>query len=376
MNKKILMVATYGDFFASFEVNNIKILNQLGYEVHLCANWENTKYNYKHEKLKGLKFKKINIHFDRSPFSLKNLINYKKLSRLMKYENYKMVDCHNAVIGAYSRIAAKVNNVEKIMYTAHGYQFFKGGKLLDWVLYYPIEKILSNWTDELVVINKEDFHLAKKRMKAKRIDVIPGVGFDYDKFKVNTVNVKEKKKEVGIPLNSFVILSVGELSKRKNHEVIIRAISKIDKLDIYYIIAGQGSQYASLRNLSKKLGIEDRVKLLGHRDDIRELNAISNIAAFPSKREGLGIAALESLAAGLPLISSNVQGIKDYSIDGITGFTCHPEDIEKFAEHILRLYSDEKLVKLLSENGRKISTEFSIGKVSLLMQEIYETILS
>ncbi|EHV2901192.1 glycosyltransferase family 4 protein, partial [Enterococcus faecalis] len=136
------------------------------------------------------------------------------------------------------------------------------------------------------------------------------------------------------------------------------------------------SQYASLRNLSKKLGIEDRVKLLGHRDDIRELNAISNIAAFPSKREGLGIAALESLAAGLPLISSNVQGIKDYSIDGITGFTCHPEDIEKFAEHILRLYSDEKLVKLLSENGRKISTEFSIGKVSLLMQEIYETILS
>lgn len=375
MNNKILMVATYGDFFAAFELNNIRILNQLGYEVHLCANWKEKKYNYKYEKLSDLKFKKINIEFDRSPFSLRNIINYRKLSQLMKTEKYKLIDCHNAVTGFYSRLAASRNDIDKVMYTAHGFQFFKGGKLLDWMLYYPIERALSYLTDEIVVINKEDFILAENKLHAKKIDFIPGVGIDFDEYNFHNINIEAKKKELGIPLDSFVVLSVGELSKRKNHEVIIKALSKIDKSDIYYIIAGQGTQYNHLKELSKKLGIEKQVKLLGHRNDIKELNEISNIAAFPSKREGLGIAALESLAAGLPLISSNVQGIKDYSIDGITGFTCAPGDIKGFKKSILKLYYDKSLAEYFSENGKEISAEFSADKVNELMRKIYESIL-
>lgn len=369
--KKVLMVATYGDFFAAFETNNIKILNDLNYEVHLCANWEDPKYNYKFDRLKNLEFTKINIPFERSPFSKKNIFCYKELLRLMNGEKYELIDCHNAVVGFYSRIAAKKSKINKIMYTAHGFQFFRDGSIIDWIIYYPIEKILSSITDQLVVINNEDFNLAKKKFKSKKIDKIPGVGFDYSNFSKNKVNIPDKKNELGLPADSFVIISVGELSKRKNHKIIIEALSKINNKNIYYIIAGQGDQYKYLKDLAQKNNIEENIKLLGHRSDITELNAISNIAAFPSRREGLGIAALESLAAGLPLISSNIQGIKDYSINGITGITCDPSNVDAFSTAILNLYNDKALVDTLSINGRKKAKEFSIYQVNSAMIKIY-----
>ena len=374
MSRKVLMVATYGDFFAAFETNNIKILNEMGCEVHLCANWLDDRYNYKHSKLEGLDFKKINIAFERSPFALKNIRNYQKLLKLMKKEDYYLVDCHNAVIGVYARIAAKVNKVPKTMYTAHGFQFFRGGRKIDWIVYYPIEKHLSRMTDQLVVINNEDFELAKK-FYAKKVNKIPGVGFNYKDFSESTVDKIEKKRELNIPRNAFVIISVGELSKRKNHEVIIKAISQLKSEHIYYVVAGEGERKAYLSKLSVDLGVQDRVKLLGYRSDIHALNEIADIAAFPSLREGLGIAALESLASGLPLISSNVQGIKDYSIDGVTGFVVESKEVHAYAEVIAKACDNVNLRKEFASFAKKKAKEFAIEEVDVMMKHIYNDIL-
>lgn len=373
--KKVLMVATYGDFFAAFETNNIKILNDMGYEVHLCANWTEQKYNYKHEKLKGLNYKKINIEFNRTPFAISNIVKYFQLSKLLSEENYVLVDCHNAVVGAYARLAAKKNNISKIMYTAHGFQFHKGGRIIDWLIYYPVEFILAKITDELVVINKEDYNIAKD-MHAGNVNLIPGVGVNSKKkLDLSMTEIENKKKELGLPSNSFIILSVGELSKRKNHKVIIKALAKIENQNIYYLIAGQGKMYNSLSKYASKIGQKDHLKLLGHRSDIPELNAISNIAAFPSKREGLGIAGLESLSFGLPLISSNVQGIPDYSIHGVTGFVSHPNDYKLFSKYIEVLYEDEDLRLKLKVNSKRIVKRFDVSVVNQKMKQIYENLL-
>lgn len=373
--KKILMVATYGDFFAAFEINNIKILNEMGYEVHLCANWTEEKYNYKHEKLQGLKYKRINIEFSRSPFATSNIEKYFQLSKLLSKEEYYLVDCHNAVVGVYARLAAKKNKVSKIMYTAHGFQFHKGGRIIDWLIYYPVESLLSRITDELVVINKEDFNVAKN-MHAKNVSLIPGVGFrSKSKLGLSLSEIESKKKRLGLPPNSFIILSVGELSKRKNHKVIIRALSKIKNPNIYYLIAGQGKEYDLLLDFAIGLGLENHVKLLGHRSDIEELNAVSDIAAFPSKREGLGIAGLESLASGLPLISSNVQGIPDYSLHNVTGFVCNPNDSNTFSKYINILYQDEELRSKFRANTKRAVEGFDISVVEQKMKQIYIRIL-
>jgi len=373
-NKKVLMIATYGDFYAAFEKSNIQILNELGIEVHLCANWSDKKYNYKEEKLTDLKFQKIDIEFDRSPLSLKNVKAMFKLKKVISMNDYYLVDCHNAVTGFYGRIISIICRVKKIMYTAHGFQFFKQGKIIDWIFFYPIEKILSIFTNQMIVINNEDYDIAKK-MHSKEVTKIPGVGLDYQYFSENIGEKNILKKEFCFSSDSFILISIGELSKRKNQEVILRALEKIKNKKIIYLIVGQGSEESNLKRLSKELLLDERVYFLGHRNDIRILNNISDVALFPSKREGLGMAALESMASGLPLISSNVHGINDYSINEYTGFKCNPDNVLQFAESITELYDNEKLRDIMSQNAKKVAKEFDVKNVESTMKRIYQNIL-
>lgn len=376
MKKKVLMVATYGDFFAAFEVDNIKILNDLGIEVYLCANWEDSRYNYKTDKLKNVKYKTINIPFRRSPFSMVNIINFFKLNKLLRSETFFSIDCHNAVVGVYARLSGYINKVPKVIYTAHGFQFFKGGSILDWIIYYPIEKFLSKITDILIVINNEDYEVTKQ-FHCPKVVKIPGVGVDTTRFSRNyNYDNSLKKKSLGLPDESFIVLSVGELSKRKNHQVIIKALAKLNEPNIYYLIVGQGKEHHKLTNLIKELNLESNIFLLGHRDDILELNNISDIVAFPSKREGLGIAAIESLSMGLPLISTNVQGINDYSIDGITGYTFKYNDVTGFSEAINLMYKNIELRNELSNNARKISLDYDQKVVNKIMRELYSSLVT
>lgn len=367
--KKVLMVATYGDFFAAFETNNIKLLNDMGCEVHLCANWTDLEYNYKHNKLNGLKFKKINIEFTRSPLALSNLKNYKKLSNLMKMENYYLLDCHNAVVGAYARLAAKKNKIPKVMYTAHGFQFYKRGPKKDWIIYYPIEKYLSRYTDALVVMNEEDKEIAQN-FHAKELFFIHGVGVTL----IRSDSEPEKKlnrADFGIPRNSFVILSVGELSKRKNHKVVVEALIEMNDKNIYYLIAGEGMEKETLLKKISDANLSTNIKLLGFRTDIDSLNKMVDIAIFPSLREGLMIAGIESLANGTPIIASNRKGLADYTIDYSTGFRIEPKSVRDVTRKINYIKENKLLLKNMEQNAIIKSKEYSLEVVENEMRNIY-----
>src|SRR5699024_2877087 len=157
------------------------------------------------------------------------------------------------------------------------------------------------------------------------------------------------RETLGINPNSFVILSVGELNDNKNHEVIIDALSKLHNKKITYIICGIGPLEEYLVNKIKSKGLVDRVILLGYREDV---------FAFPSKREGLGVAALEAMACGLPLITSNVHGINDYSINGVTGYKCPPNDIESFKRILITLYKNKNLINDIAQNNKKSAIKY------------------
>lgn len=372
--KKVLMVATYGDFFAAFETNNIKILNDMGCEVHLCANWTDANYNYKYSKLDGLKFKKINIEFDRSPYTLKNFKNYKKLSNLMKQGNYYLLDCHNAVVGAYARLAAKKNNISKVMYTAHGFQFYKKGPKKDWMIYYPIERFLSRFTDVLVVMNEEDNGVAQK-FYSKELFFIHGIGVNLEKSNSESEK-KLNRADFGIPRNSFVILSVGELSKRKNHEVVIEALKEMNDKDIYYLIAGEGQEKETLLKKISDANLSNNIKLLGFRTDVNSLNKMADIAIFPSLREGLMIAGIESLANGTPIIASNRKGLADYTIDYATGFRIEPKSVRDVIQKINYLKENIFLLDSMKQNAIIKSKEYSLEVVENEMRNIYLTLIN
>ncbi len=324
----------------------------------------------------GAKF--FNIEMSRNPLSIKNISAYGKLKKLFANEKYDIIHCHTPVAAMLTRIAA--NNIRKkgtkVIYTAHGFHFFKGAPLKNWLMYYPIEKYCSRFTDVLITINKEDYVFAQKKMKAKHVEYVPGVGIDIEKFRNVIVDKASKRAELGVPNDAFLLLSVGELNKNKNHETVIKAIAKIERKDIHYAIAGIGLERDNLLALAKKLNIFDRIHLLGFRTDINMLYHCSDICCFPSKREGLGLAAIEGMSCGLPLIASDIRGVRDYAKNGVNSFLCDPENIDTFQKAIEQLIQNEKMRKEMGQKNITISREYDYEKIIPKMKDIYNSVMN
>lgn len=372
--KKVLITATVQSHVAQFHKPLIKLLKSKGYEVHIAA------YDNLSEK-NGLELsepdKVFNIPFKRFPLKKENLEAYKELKRIITQEKYDIVHCNTPVGGVITRLAARRMRKEglKVFYTAHGFHFHKGASLLSWLVYYPIEKLLSYHTDVLITINKEDFARAKKKFKNCDVKYIPGVGVDLTKFykcKNNEFsNINLIDDFISTKSGAFIILSVGELNSNKNHEVILNALSVLNNRNIYYLICGNGPLENYLKDKIVKLGLEKQVKLLGYRTDVDEIYKISDVFAFPSKREGLGLAAIEAMASGLPIITSNIRGVEDYSKNGVTGFNCSPMDEICFSKAIKTLYEDVTLRSKISNHNIKAVRQFEVSEVEAILEEIY-----
>lgn len=365
---KILYVTTISNTVNAFLIPHINMLIEQGHQVDVAFNIVQDV----DPEIINMGCKVHQIEFQRSPINIKNVVAYKKLKDLITSEEYDLVHTHTPTASAIVRLACKNIGKAKVIYTAHGFHFYKGAPIQNWLIYYPIEKWLSKYTDVLLTINKEDFGRAKKSFNARVVDYIPGVGFDTNKFCEAIVDKLEKRCELNLPVNSFLMLSVGELNKNKNHETIIKALAKLNNPNIYYVICGEGPMKNYLSEIAIRLGVENQVKLLGFRKDIADICMVSDLFMFPSHREGLGMAALEAMASGLPVISSNVHGINDYSIDGKTGFSCSPEDVNGFAEKILKVVTDLGLRDKMGNYNRQVVKKYDIKYSTMILNNIYK----
>lgn len=379
--KKVLIVASVVSFIEWFNKENVEFLrSNLGCEVHIACNFdymEDTDEERTKKYLRKIKSDGVilhNIHFARSPFNKDNIKAYKKLKRIINEGNFDLIHTHTPAASIFTRMAAKKarKNGTVVMYTCHGFHFHNAAPKKNWIMYYPVEKWMSRYTDYIVTINKEDFNRAKK-FHAKNVRYIPGVGVDINRIKEVKVDKKEYKKSIGIPEDCVMLLSVGEMIERKNHQVIIKALWKLKRDDIYYIICGKGPLKNELEALAGSLNVH--TVFLGFRRDIPELCNTADISAFPSRIEGLGLAGIEAMAAGVPLVSSNVHGILDYVIDGKTGFACDPDDVDGFARAIDKLASSEELREGMRDACLKAVEPFEIKNALNTMWDIYKEIL-
>lgn len=383
MGKKVLIVASVVSFIEWFNKENVEYLkNDLKCEVHIACNFdymEDTNVERTKKYINKITDEGVILHnilFARSPFGKGNKQAYKQLKKLINEEHFDLVHCHTPTVSIMTRLAAKKARKQGtvVMYTCHGFHFHKAAPLKNWILYYPVEKMLSRNCDYIVTINREDFSRARK-FHCKNVRYIPGVGVDLTKIKNIKIDKSEKRKSIGIPSDKILILSVGEMIERKNHEVIIRALGKLKDPNIYYAIAGKGPLKEYLENLAKKMCIEDRVLFLGFRTDIYELYHIADISAFPSKIEGLGLAGIEAMAAGIPIVSSNVHGILDYVVDGETGYAVAPNDVEGFANAIKKLADNSELRVAMKDKCIKAVEPFDLKNALKAMWDIYKEIL-
>ena len=382
--KKVLIVASVVSFIEWFNKENVDFLhNTLGCEVHIACNFDymndtdverTPKYT---ERIKNDGIYIHNIRFARSPFSPKNIKAYRELKRIIDSERFDLIHCHTPAVSFMTRVAARKARRQGtvVMYTCHGFHFHNSSSKKNWLLYYPAEKFLSRFCDYIVTINKEDFNRAKT-FHCKNVRYIPSVGVDINRIKALKINKAEKRKEIGVPDDKILVISAGELIERKNHEVIIRALGKLQDPDIYYAIAGKGPLLDRLKQVASEVGISDRVLFLGFRTDVFELYHAADISAFPSKIEGLGLAGVEAMAAGIPLVSSNVHGILDYVIDGKTGYAIPPNDVDGFASALEKLAHDPALRESMRQNCLDAVEPFELSNALNVMWDIYKEILA
>lgn len=336
MEKRVLILASVASMIGQFNRDNISLLQEMGYKVDVACNFKNGS-TFSEESAKQLKKELIeqgvrcfHVDFSRSPVQIgKHVQCYRTVKRLMIENQYLFCHCHSPIGGAIARIAGHATKT-KIIYTAHGFHFYKGASVLNWAIYYPIELLLSYWTNCLITINKEDYYRAKYKFHAKKTVYIPGVGIDSKRFQNLGISREQKRQELGLSKENIFILSVGELNKNKNHEVVVQALAGIKDRNIVYMIAGEGNQKEHLKTLAEENGVS--LRLLGFREDICALLEAADVFAFPSKREGLSVSVMEAMFMKKPVIASKIRGNTDLIKDGENGLLVHPNTVEAWEQ--------------------------------------------
>lgn len=393
MKKKALLVTTVSGFIPQFEMNNVRILQSMGYEVHYASNYHTPAYGNDNHRLDGTGIIRHQIDFVRSPFHPANISVYRQLYRLMKQIPFDLVHCHTPMGAVMARLTAHATHTSPVIYTAHGFHFYRGASLIYWLCYYPMERFLSRYTVQQLCINREDYQCAKKTFHAKYVDYIPGVGIDLTKIPEHDEEfLKKKKAELGLPADKIIVLSSGELIKRKNHEAAIRTIAWLHEQQkintpatpqVHYVICGHGKREPYLKQLVHTLNVSDIVTFAGYREDMLDIYPIADVFLFPSYQEGLPMSLLEAMASGLPVICSDIRGCRDLmgtarsETDTLKlcagGFmTKKPDDIEAYGQALLQLLADPERLKKSGYQNRLRSRKFSIEMVDKDMRRIYE----
>lgn len=378
--KRALIVTAIGGFLPQFEMNDVRILQEYGVEVHYASDFQNPVYDFDLEALHRHGIKTHPISVKKSPARLMdNLKALLQLKRLIDREEIDLVHCHNPMGGVVARLAAALSKRKPaLIYTAHGFHFYKGAPLLNWLLFYPAERFLAHFTDCLVTINREDEKAAKRfRLRGKgQVFLIHGVGVDMKRFYPRPQERAAIRERLGIPPEAFHVVTAAELNRNKNQSVVIQAIAETKEDSLYYSICGKGPRREELQGEIDRYELNDKVKLLGYRYDMTDILQSADCFAFPSFREGLGIAAVEALACGVPVIAADNRGTREYMEDRVNGLVCDPADPKSFAQALQRLQGDKAFYERLCAQCRPSADRFSVEDTDGKMRKIYWDVIN
>ena len=367
--KKVLYVTTVSRTINAFLIPHINMLLDNGYEVHCACSID--KPVDKELQRRGVKI--FEVPFSRNPLGIGNIKAFIKLEELQRINDYDIVHVHTPIAAIYGRLLKLNFPSLRIIYTAHGYHFLKGGSKLGWILYYPIEKIMAKFTDVTININKEDYEITKEKLKHKKCYLLNGVGLDLDKYKkLSSKEIQEKRKEFGLNDKDFVVLMIAELNKNKNHIQLINAMDILkDKYpNIKVLCIGDGTLKESLEKQIILRDLQNNIFMLGYRLDVNKLINISDIGILLSRREGLPRNIMEFMACGRKVIATDIRGCRDLICDETIGTLVNVDDYESTAKAIEKYY-------ILNDKSFEVSEEirkYDIESINSELLKIYEDV--
>lgn len=371
---QVLFLATVYTHLAAFHLPFMQLLQGKGYEVHAAASPDEGRK----EEVEAIGVRCWDIPFSRSPHSLKNWRALRELGRLLEAYRFDLIHVHTPVAAFLGRYLAKAKGQGPVLYTAHGFHFYRGAPVKHWLLCYPLERLAARWTDGLIVINNEDYQAAQRMglKPGENLFYVPGVGVDLAEY-TRYLGPGALREELGISREEIVITCIAEFSPVKNHAFLLDAWEKVasSTSGVHLWLAGEGKLKERLEKEVRTLGVP-RVYFLGFRQDIPKVLQDTDIFVLVSRREGLPKSIMEAMAAGKPVVASNVRGNRDLVEHGRTGFLVELGDVEGLARCLKLLARDENLRLALGNAGREKIKDYSLDKVLSEMEVIYSRYLS
>lgn len=368
---KILLVANVGRGHVNkFHIPTIQYLQAQNWQVDVaCSVDEPIEVG---DKIYAMCWK-------RSPFTFKTIQGIFQLKKLIAKNNYDIIYCHTPVGGVISRMAVALLRGKKpqVAYFAHGLHFFKGAPLINWLLYYPIEKLMSYFTNLFITINPEDYNLVQKHFNPKmRVALINGIGVDFNRLKINNREAirQEYRTQLNIPQDAIALIYVAEVSKNKNQEMLIRLVENMNKQsnhNVYLLLAGSLNENGAYIKLANQLGIKDKIRFLGWRKDIAQLMNTADICVASSIREGFGINLIEALYCHLPIVAVSNRGHNTIIKDGENGFLVPLNDYHAMQEKVELLINDKNLYhKMANINVEKYQSSNIVKELYHLLSDL------
>lgn len=371
-NNRILLVATVQSHICQFHRPLAAMLHEHGCEVHVAARNNLAEKN-------GLKLdfaeQVFDVPFQRSPFSIKNIKAYRELRQIINGGGYDVVHCNTPVGGVLGRLAARTARKRgtRVFYTAHGFHFYKGAPKKNWLIWYPVEKLMCRYTDKLITITQEDYDLASKKFPTQ-VERIHGVGANSEKYqKLSDEECMALRQELGFHPAEKLVLCTGELLPNKNQITAIRAMKTVTEQmpEAKLLLAGNGSTLSALQAEVAALGLQKNVVFLGYRTDLERYANVADIIVSCSFREGLPMNIVEGMLLAKPVVASYNRGHRELIVPEKTGFMLPPGDANAFAEKLLLLMKNPTLAAQMGQTGQVKALRYTDENVRKELKEIY-----
>ena len=373
--KRVLFVANIHKHFLAFHLPYIQWFKEQGYEVHVAAGGDRSVVVPNADKM-------FYLSLERHPFKVANIKAYKELRHIIEAEDYCLVHCHTAMGSVVARLAARRERAKghlKVLYTAHGFHFFKGSPWRYWLMYYPMERYLSRYTDAIITINQEDYELVRTRgFRNRDTYKIPGIGINTERLIVADEKTRcSLRREYGYDENAFILIYIAEYIERKNHRFILEALPGIvkDLPNVKVLFAGRGVLMEQMKTLALTLHVEGYVDFLGFRKDIGQLIALSDIGISASRQEGLPMNMAEEMYAGLPVVASEDRGHKELVDNGRNGFIFKQGDTIGFVSQVLQLAKNPDMRVRFGKSAKEKMQRFTLENALKEIAHIYEKYL-